>query len=100
MTIEELRKQKAEIDKQIRAMKYEKQFGRVRLTKDTYKKCHRGWDLAIKFSDVHNDGMGDKWRNVISTSDKADILPYIIQLQADLSMMRKELEVNADGDSD
>ena len=92
MTIEELRKQKAEIDKQIRAMKYDKQFGRVRLTKDTYKKCHRGWDLAIKFSDKHNDGMGDKWRNVISTSDKDDILPYIIQLQTDLSMMRKELE--------
>lgn len=92
MTIEELRKQKAEIDKQIRAMKYDKQFGRVRLTKDTYKKCHRGWDLAIKFCDKHNDGMGDKWRNVISTSDKDDILPYIIQLQTDLSMMRKELE--------
>lgn len=92
MTLEELRKQKAEIDKQIRAMKYEKQIGRVRLTKDTYKKCHRGWDLAIKFSDVHNGGEGDKWRNVISTSDKSDILPYIIQLQADLSMMRKELE--------
>ena len=36
--------------------------------------------------------MGDKWRNVISTSNKDDILPYIIQLQTDLSMMRKELE--------
>lgn len=91
MTIEELRKQKAEIDKQIRDLKYEKKHGRVRLMKDSYKKCHRGWDLAIRYCDAHNDGENDKWRNVISTANKEDILPFIETLMEDLEDMRRDL---------
>lgn len=90
--IEELRRQKAEIEKKLRELKYEKRCGRVRLKKDSYKKCARGWDLAIMYRDEHNKGLNDKWRNVISTADKDDILPFIDELQKDLAKMREELE--------
>lgn len=96
MTLEELQKKKAEIEKKIKELKYEKKHGRVRLMKDTYKKLHRGWDLAIRYRDVRNGEKYDKWRNVISTPDKYDILPFIEELMEDLEDMRRDL-VSEDG---
>ena len=95
-TIEELREQKREIERQIREIKEEPtQCGNAKIAKDNFP---RGMEYYLAYrmvnKNIADSGYEDspRWRSIYRSADKQDVIDHIDTIVADLVGLKKKLE--------